>query len=327
MTLKNVDLYSVWTQQSEYNDRIKRLKSGDEADWMIDYILGTISELGELLKEMNWKKHRLHSLEDFGPNVSEELADISKYVLSMWQIAGFSQLDMLKAVYRKGEILEQLYWQEVSRSLTGEKIVILDLDGVVADFRQGFSKWITGSHWSSILNIDERDFGLHLDLNNGWEYSTYEEAKLEFERLGGYNYLPPIEKVLEAVKHLSIKGFKILVWTARPNHIYKRIRSDTWAWLMDKEIPAEGLYFGGDERIRAAKKLSESNFVIAFEDNTTLAKRYAISGIPVVLITQPYNVDMERSEKVLRVFDKQTSSDIVHLVERILSYQKKEENA
>jgi NTP pyrophosphatase (non-canonical NTP hydrolase) len=315
---QKITLRKVWDQQILYNLQVREIKPRNDADWMINYILGTISELSELLDEMNWKRHRLTFVKEFGPNVEEELADITKYVLSMWQLMNFSPGEMLEALYRKGEILDQLFIQETRGPLHDEDIVIIDLDGVLADFRVGFREWLKDSSWSELLSMGEHEFGLHMDINSGWKYSTYEEAKLEFEKTGGYKNLPPMQNVLKAVRMMSVGGCYIYAWTARPNGVYKRIWADTWMWLKDQNLPVQGLYFGNDERVVEASNLRNNSRVIAFEDNPVLARRYAASNIPVILIPQPYNKDLPHDHLIFPVKEGDSPGDIVMLAEKAI---------
>lgn len=309
--IPNPRLTEVWLQQNIYNQRIKSTINKDDINWMIDYILGTISELSELLKEMRWKEHRNNHPQEFGPNVPEELADVTKYVFSMWQLMGYSSQDMLYFMHTKGLVLDQIYQQEHMIHPRDQKILILDLDGVVADFRKGFSQWLMTNSWSDLLMSRGENFGLHMDISNDWDYSTYEKAKLEFENLGGYNFLPPISSVVQAVIELRRQGYMIIAWTARPHNTYKRIWSDTWLWLQAHDIHVDALYFGNDDRVLNACILKMHNEVIALEDNPLLVQRYAVSQIPVVVIPQLYNDDLLASPFVIRLPYDEDPEDIV----------------
>ena len=285
-------LEDIWEQQKDYNYLVREQQRQTSSEWMINYILGTMTELTELLDETNWRTHRIKRVDQFGPNVADELADITKYVFSMWQIMGYDEQDMLQAMKQKGELLQQLIMQELRPQVTGQKVLMLDLDGVVADFRKGFLEWVSSTKWKSILEINEHQIGLHLDLNNSWSYKAYNEAKMEFEKDGGYNNLPLIQHVAKAVESLYRVGWHVIVYTARPYTTYKRIWGDTWNWLQDHKIPVHELHFGYDSRVVAASVLLNSNFVVAIEDDPTLIRRYEGCKIPVFVYPQPYNEAM-----------------------------------
>lgn len=306
---KIIELYDVWIQQELYNREIFRRQQRTSAEWMINYILGAHSELSELLDETSWKTHRVHSVTEFGPNVIEELTDITKYVFSMWQMIGATPQDMIYYTYQKGRILEQLLRQEGMNPPVGEKIVMLDLDGTVADFRQGFLDWLSQSPWKDSLRIAKDQVGLHLDLNNQWDFREYEEAKLDFEANDGYSLLPVVKRIRSLIRILRLLNWKIIVYTARPYHKFKRIWGDTWTWLENNGVIVDELYFGYESRIAKARDLAAHNTVVAIEDDPTLIARYDMSGIHVFVSPQPYNEGIFPSQYVSRLSDEQQLSD------------------
>jgi NTP pyrophosphatase (non-canonical NTP hydrolase) len=290
-------LDEIWYQQIEYNRKVFEKQSRTSAEWMQTYLLGLISECGELLQEMNWKQHRLDYAEEFGPNVPEELADITKYVFSMWQIMGIRPDQMLQFLWDKGVMLEQKFQQEHRPRVQGKDVMLLDLDGVIADFRLGFENWIMRSErYAMELSpiLEERMATLHMDINKGWSYPLYSQAKLQFEQGGGYAELPCIQTVVDAVKILQSKGFYLIIWTARPGRELERVWKDTWNWLQRFELQPDEFHFGGDERVADAIRLRrEHNRVIALEDNPGLIQRYLTNDIPVFCIPQPYNAGLQ----------------------------------
>lgn len=296
-------LDEVWRQQIAYNHKIRSSNKKSEEEWMTDYILGTISELGELLKEVNWKHHRSPHIPEFGPNTLEELADITKYIISMWQLLGVGPADMLEMMWHKGEILNQLLRQEKGDIVDGRNVLILDLDGVISDFRSGFIEWLKDSKWSSILAAGDSQIGLHLDINNGWGYPNYEKAKLEFEEQGGYSNLPHMKQEVIAVQELIKKGWYVAVYTARPYSYFKRIWKDTWTWLLQHGIKPDALYFGYTERVLTAEKLHQNNHVVAMEDDPILIHRYSGCGIHTFMIDQPYNEHISNSLYIHRAYN------------------------
>lgn len=288
---KNPTLSEVWDKQQSYNTLVQNQdRNKTPSDWMVNYILGANSELAELLQQTNWRYSAIHSITEFGPNVAEELADVTKYIFSLWQLMGFTEQDMLNAMNQKGDLLNQLMYQETRGTLRRRRIVMLDLDGVVADFRRGFMEWISNTRWAEILTIKEEEIGLHMDINHGWDYRSYYQAKIAFEIDGGYRYLPAIRNTKMAINTLKSIGYYIMVYTARPYTTYKRIWGDTWNWLKEHDITIDELHFGYDERVIAARNLAEDNFVVALEDDPTLIARYARCDIPVFVYPQPYNI-------------------------------------
>lgn len=294
----------LWTQQAEYNLKVLGKQNRTSAQWMEVYILGVISELGELLQEMNWKKHRLKYAEEFGPNVLEELTDLTKFTICMWQIMGVPPEEMLQRCWEKGVLLEQKFSQEHRPEVLNSDVMVLDLDGVIADFRAGFESWILQHPtYSGLLPVGEGEGlnTLHMDINKGWAFDNYSRAKLEFEVAGGYGQLPSIPNVLEAIKQVRDQ-FYLVVWTARPGNELERVWRDTWYWMKDHGLEPDEFHFGGEERVKdAIEFMRKGNRVIALEDNPTLIGRYRSAGVPLAVVVQPYNGVEELEEREVRV--------------------------
>lgn len=287
--MANISLDAIWEQQKLYNEKVKHLHRRSESEWIMDYILGTMRELGELLEQIKWKVHRETKMKELGPNVDEEMADVTKYVFSMWQLLGKKPEDMLNALHIKGEILDQLFRQEMRDELEGKSIIMLDLDGCVADFRQGFMDWVKSSPWADILKEGSDNIGLHLDLNNGWDFHSYNQAKRQFETEGGYRLLPANKEMVGYLKQMKRLNRYIIIYTARPYSQYRRVWKDTFSWLYENEVPFDELHFGYDDRVAVAKELSFMNEVSAIEDDPLLIRRYISSMIYVTVVPQPYN--------------------------------------
>lgn len=302
--MKQLSLDEVWDKQQSYNTLIRQQHPNkDVVDWMINYVLGAHSELSDLLAQTNWRNNSTYVNTDFGPNVIEELTDVTKYIFSLWQLMGCSPQDMLNSMALKGELLNQILYQETRPQLKKRSIIMLDLDGVVADFRTGFMEWVSNTKWAEILTIKEEEIGLHMDINHGWDYNAYNQAKIEFEREGGYSFLPSIKAVKMAVNTLKSIGWYIMVYTARPYTAYKRIWGDTYLWLKDHDIQVDELHFGYDERVLTASYLQNDNHVVALEDDPTLIKRYQGCNIPVFVYPQPYNISVYFNSDSIKMLD------------------------
>lgn len=275
-------LNQVWNQQLRYNLRVKDRQQRSEAEWAQTYLLGLVSEMGEMLTAMRWKHHRLETLGDFGPNVREELVDLTKYVLSLWQLLGYDPSYMLNAVYEKGLYLEKMFQQDFEPMLL-ERVVILDIDNVLADLDAAlvpFMREHLGDCEGTVVDPD-----LHLDTMYGWQFEQYREAKNLFEAKGGYRTLEPIYNLQELFVALNDIGFSIATYTARPVTVFRKIRLDTFQWFLDHGVMPDVLKFGREERIAYASQLQATGrTVVLVDDNEGTVKRASRSGIPCVQV-------------------------------------------
>lgn len=298
------NLSNVWNSQKTYNNRIKSIQDRTTADWMQTYILGVISECGELLREIRWKNHRVENRSEFSNNVSEELADLTKYIFSMWDQMGYEPHQMLDFVQRKTDWMDFLHQQEHRDPWENECILMLDLDGVVADFREGFIQYVSSPRFQEFRYDHNLEESLHMDINQGWRLDRYEEIKDQFEKEGGYGRLPSFRTLvdqLDIFRDQTHSSVKVVVYTARPGKRLKRVGYDTWEWLEAEGIHIDEIHYGSEERVRYALSLAEKNRVIALEDNPILAGRYGTSGIETILIDQPYNREVSGWDNVIRL--------------------------
>jgi NTP pyrophosphatase (non-canonical NTP hydrolase) len=279
------DLSSVWVQQSLYNQRVKLRQERSEPEWMETYILGLISECGQLLEAMRWKKNRLESIEEFGPNVPEELADVTKFVFSMWILLGYTPEDMLEEVYAKGILLEQIFQQEFENKLQ-PKVVIFDLDNVLADLQSALAIYM--NHCG--FDMRSLQANIHLDLAVNQRFDEYRTLKNQFEKTGGYRILEPLYPLEFLFSSLRQAGYSLVVYTARPVEIFKRIRGDTLFWLQKHNALPDRLLFGREDRILFASRLLEQGHqVVLVEDDPGLIKRALLCHIPTIVPYRDYN--------------------------------------
>lgn len=281
-------LENVWVDQGIYNAAVRQRQERSDAEWMETYILGLMSELGQLLDSMRWKRHKLESIEQFSPNVPQELADITKYVFSMWQLMGFSAEQMLEEVDLKSRFLQQMFSQDFCYTLQ-KKAVIFDLDDVLADLQGGLQAYLQ-DRFSEHEKRKLEETSIHLDVANGWNFDEYREAKNEFEICGGYRNLEPLYAIGWLFSSLRRMDISIIVWTARPVKTFRRIALDTFMWFEELGVQPDILRFGREERISYACELARQGIQIALvEDNAELARRAWQSAIPTIVPRRSYN--------------------------------------
>ena len=301
----------IWQEQEEYNQRIKELEANDALEhWTEIYLLGMISEVDELLSLVNWKRNRKYSGEPVDrTSLAMELADITKFVLSLWQLWGFSQDQMLSMIAAKNEILDFMLRQELAEPPKNKDVLICDLDGVVADWRFSFIMFLQDTYGSE-LAVDAAK-SLHIDTDLNLSYSEYQPHKERFEREGGYANIRPYACEVQTVRHLQKEQkFHLIVVTARPYKTYKRIWLDTWQWLYRTGIQPDELHSIGYDRIIMANELRQRGCnVIMFEDDPNIIRRAANDKIKIMCKAQPYNEEVQNGTNIFRV-EEITAEDV-----------------
>jgi len=287
-------LQDLWEAQKSFNAQVRNRNIEPDIFWAKQYLLGLVSEVDEVLREINWKSHRANKTSIIRSNLAFELADLTKYVLSLWELWGFGLDDVLNTTLEKSWWVQYRSEMELEPGPTGRNVLITDLDGTLADWRRSFVVWMEKEH--NIILPDDSSKSMMLDQDLAWKYTEYAQWKDEFESQGGYAHLIPYLDGVETVQHLqSFEDVYVVVYTARPEHQYKRIWWDTFTWLQRHNVKPDQLLIGADARVILAHALRQNNNVILFDDDPSLIMRAANSGIRVYARRHPYNSGISHS--------------------------------
>ncbi len=278
----------VFDQQKEYNENIRSLEDWDKDKWTEKYLLGLVSEIGDVLDSVRWKRHRQNSGYVHRANLGYDFADLMKYVLSLWELWGFDHESVLNFVSDKSAVLDELYVQEFAAIPNDRLIVITDLDGTLCDWRRTFIDWALAMKSVKMEKIDAST-SLQLDSDLAMQYTDYFKLKEDFESGGNYSVIMIYPDVTEFLRWLKQEfDAYIIAHTARPWQRYYRIWGDTWEWICSNRLPIDQLRIGSDSRVLLANELGGTN-VLMLEDDPGLMLRAAHSGIRVVAREHPYN--------------------------------------
>lgn len=294
------DFREIFQQQKLYNDLIR----GDHRtkdQWTETYLLGLISEIDDVLDSIRWKRHRaVYEFEPDLTNLGYDLADLTKYVLSLWELWGFKSEEVLHFVKAKSDILYELYQQEFQPLPSDRLVVITDIDGTLGDWRKTFMEWAFYSHGIR-PNRDEKTL-MQIDSDLAMRYDRYYELKESFESTGQYKNILVYPDARDFLHWLQIEyDAYIIAHTARPWQRYYRIWGDTWEWICENHFPINQLRVGSESRILLASKIGGEN-VLMLEDDPGLMLRAAHSGIRVIARKHPYNDGVEH-EHITKVRD------------------------
>jgi uncharacterized HAD superfamily protein/NTP pyrophosphatase (non-canonical NTP hydrolase) len=293
----------IWKEQEVYNEITKKLEANSKAEhWTEIYLLGMISEVDELLSMINWKRNRKHPYTPIDrASLAMELADLTKFIFSLWQLWEFTEHEMLSTVAAKNEMLDFMLRQEMSPTPTNVNVVMCDIDGVLADWRTSFIEFLMVEHGEEIAGDAAED--LHIDTDLNLRYSEYQKYKDQFERDGGYSRVRPYLREIYTLQYLQEeRNFHIVLVTARPYRVYKRIWLDTWEWLRKQGIKPDELHFVEYDRIVMTRELQEQNCnVVMFEDDPKIIRRAANDNIKIMCKAQPYNKEVKSGTNISRV--------------------------
>jgi uncharacterized HAD superfamily protein/NTP pyrophosphatase (non-canonical NTP hydrolase) len=245
-----------------------------------ELLLHITSEIGEVLEAVGrWKACGIGNENVRRSQIIEELIDIFKFLVTIAEIWDFTPEDFDKEFWRKSEVVWQRYFQE--RNLNG-KIVVLDLDGVIANHFPHLIKYYNEKRGTSYPEGES-----YLSPIVGTE--EYYRIKHEYIEEGMFREVPVYEGAREFVKGLKKMGLKVVIVTGRPYKQYKRVYADTMEWLKKNGIPFDAIYWTKD-KADLARSLGITP-VAFIEDEKEQAADITRKGFKCILIDRPYNRD------------------------------------
>lgn len=235
-------LESLWRRQLAFTTELlatierplEQLTEDDKVRLTKDYLLSLHSEITEVLNNVPWKRHRFVGPAD-REALLEEMIDVQKFLWGLMMIWGVTPGELARVFMRKSDIVEQRFKQDhlLPRQVTNERVVIVDIDGVVADWKSGFVDWVRLQHpeLQDESYLPSSDPGLRQRLKD------------EMHAAGGMKSLKLLDGAREAVNILLASGHTIVWLTARPIGRHPRLTGDTVAWLKEYELPTEYIYY------------------------------------------------------------------------------------
>jgi len=271
--------------------------TNEEQERMVkEYVLMTIDEMFELLREINYKQHILKKKPLVRSNILEELIDSFKYLISIALVYGFTPKEFVQAFYDKSDIVDRK-WEE-ERVEWGDKILAVDIDGVIADYVDGYERFLIEDNWP-LSNIPDHS-SYNLAEVYGIPKDIEEEAKRKFQEFGGFKWLSVFDDSRECLEWARELGYKIVLVSARPYLEIRRIYSDTLFWLENNGIPYDAIFWGKDKADIIFSNLYPVMPTWFIEDRDKHAIELANEGILVLLIDRPYNQGVKH-KNIIRV--------------------------
>lgn len=170
--------------------------------------------------------------------------------------------------------------------------ILLDIDGVIADFFRGFASHLNDKQNAGIdLSKEPPVYSLH-NWGHDIPRDVVDAEIIHWMESGGYEHMPMYEGAKEFVYKLMDK-YDVHIVTARvgdfrmnlPEAIQAIIRRDTERWFQNHGIPADKLFFE-HKKVDFCK---ENNIPVLIEDKLSTVVEAAESGMPAILIDRGWN--------------------------------------
>lgn len=251
------------------------------------FCLALQSEVAELADSVHYKEHRKSKTATDRQKILYETIDILRYSFAMLNLWQFSSEDIIDAFDSRDASL----WDKKDRAISewsGQNVAIVDVDDVIAKFREGFFGWLNDNFGLSLTTEMPEYYysGKAGDL-------TGEEAFMLFIEQGGFRKLDVNDNVLRNLNELKQKGYWIQLLTARP---YDNVKCmyDTYWWLKKMKIPYDNVAFSYEKyRWLSDKKFYKEGFVkFAVDDSPKHSAEYASQGVKTYVPERSYNSEV-----------------------------------
>jgi len=285
--------------QKNYNNKI----IGNVKDLSIEEVerhtqqlaLCAHAELSSLVNATNFKKHHGNLEPVDRDNILYESVDILRYIHAIQNLWEITSEEIEEAFYRKSVYLDARYKID-KNTWTGQPVAIVDVDDVLADFREAFADWLLTTYEVKVDTFSEEyyfiDALVQSDLNP--------EAVFErFTNSGGFARLPVVDGARKMIDGLRSQGYWIQILTARPESSL-RCLYDTYYWLKTHEIAYDDVAFSGEKFRWCAKSkyYDSSSIKFAIDDSPKHSSEYAKHGIHCFVPEKSYNKEVWDDENI-----------------------------
>jgi hypothetical protein len=281
-----------WLDVEKFNnDKIYRYT------YIKDRILNIFDQTGKLLDSFNWKIHTPY-FSEIPMNSLEQLVDIMKFSIGLFSVICSKEnihepAEIFQFILKqKSDLVESRFHQnKTDINNIGVPIAVFDIDGVVADYDLSFSNYCASLGYDVINRFERKKYSYSEMLNIS--QTCVEEIIDSYSQLGSYRYIPVIKDTVEFIKLLDQLGIKIVLLTARPSLIYKRIEWDTFYWVASNNIPFSKIIYDKDKSNAIEKYIHPNQPLFIVDDRDKHAIELSHLGHLVYLLNKSYNIDFD----------------------------------
>jgi FMN phosphatase YigB (HAD superfamily) len=161
-------------------------------------------------------------------------------------------------------------------------VVVIDIDGVLADYRMGLLYWIRQSRpdlaQKANMHINRADTWIdHSSM--GISYRKWLDTLEMFRMSGGKQSIPVYDGAVELIEKLQRRDYEIVLLTSRPIDIYSNIYRDTVEWLRNNSLNHDMLLWSKSKAEMVYKMRLTDKVAFAIDDEFKHIEDYDRLGI------------------------------------------------
>ena len=279
-----------------------------------DNVLCAHAELSALVNATHYKNHHQH-LEPLAnrKTVLYETVDVVRYMMATLNTWGITSEEFENAFDKKDVYLTK-HFELQKKKWKGQPVAVVDIDDVLANFREGFSNWLSDK------------FGIEADVNAKEYYFITALSKINLNSEAvfkmflddeGFEKLTVDTNNLELLWQLKHQGYWIHLLTARPEEELQCLY-DTYYWICQQNIPCDAISFSPEKFRWCAKSkyYDEGAIKFAIDDAPKHAEDYAKHGIKCLVPLKSYNEDLNH-ESIYHFSDHHQAIEILRKIKAI----------
>lgn len=201
------------------------------------------------------------------------------------------------------------------------QIAVIDIDGVLADYRVGLLFWIRQS-WPRL----SQKANYHLGRSDTWinhesmgvPYRQWLDVLEMFRMAGGKQAIPVVEGAVELLRSLKTGGVEVVLLTSRPIDLYSNIYRDTMEWLRNNELCYDLVLWSKSKAEMVHKMRLTDKVIFAIDDEIKHVVEYDLLGI------KTYWIDLYNKQAELETFNTLTRAKRVLSLKEIEVYSPNE---
>ena len=264
----------------------KNKMSSKEKEEMLKTIsLAMHHEISEIISSSNFKVFDKTDYRVDKDKILYNSIDVFRYLLAIMNLYNISDKEFLSSFEERD--IQLKIRNSISKPKLDQKVIVVDIDDVVCDFRSYFNNWLYKS------------YNVYVDPNSTSYYSSKEVKSKGFSPEGVFEdfisnneflNINVIESMKEFLNLAKKDGIYIQLLTSRPSNNLK-CKYQTYAWLKNNNIPFDNLDFAAEKYIWIAKQdfYINGNMICAIDDSPKHAMEYATHDIKVFVPKMPYN--------------------------------------
>lgn len=295
-----VDMFKIQVEQNNFwydTDRF-RIDKQYRMTVIKDYILGIYEQVTDVLGTFEWKKNSIDRVENIN-NSKEQLIDVLKYSMGLLAFMDINPVEIHDLFVGKSYVLKKR-WEQQKLDLSEKvNVIIVDIDGCIANYTEGYENFLVNEIGLKQVNDDRLSY--YFSDKFGITKQKEEQLHSQFIQSGGFTKLGVISESVDVIKSFKEMDIKIVLLTARPSWIYKRIFNDTYGWLDENKIEYDLLLFDKDKADAIINNVLPANILVVIEDRDKHAIEIAHLNTKVLMLDKEHNKGIKDSEYIKRV--------------------------